>query len=189
MENVNEKRFHGFVILPRQSKHLRKELGTTLFLFYIDLAMEANWSRRDKKTLGVVQMTQSEVALALGVDQGTVSKKLDALLLIDKYCIVKNKRSITLNFMPLFLYDVAVEMGLNDYVNWNEAVADMHIINAELQEKYDKRNNIRTQKASLRVNTSSNASISLTLTDDIDVDEVDRGIERMKRERELEMQR
>lgn len=188
MEDVNEKKYHGFIVLPRQLKHLRKELGTNLYHFYIDLAMEARWNRKYKKTLGKIMMTQSELAVELGIDQGTVSKKLDALQ--SKNCIVKNKKSISLSFMPIFLYDIAVEIKLNDYANWQEVLEDMNINNAELQEKYDKRNNIRTQNTSLRVNTSSNASTSLSESDDyIDNDEVDRGIERMKREKELEIQK
>lgn len=188
MEDENEKKYHGYLILSRQLKHLRKELGTNLFQFYIDLALMARWGRKDKKTFCKIMMTQDEVADELGIDQGTVSKKLRALKTKHKDSFTKTKRSITLGFLPIFLYDVASKMHSNDYANWNEVYEDMHRINAELQEKHDKTHNRGAQKDPLSINTSSKVSVSLNPNNEeyIDLDEVDKGIEKMIKEREEE---
>jgi len=188
MEYENENKYHGYLILSRQLKHLRKELGTNLFQFYTDLALMARWSRKDKKTFCKIMLTQDEVAEELGIDQSTVSKKLGALKTKHKDSFTKTKRSITLGFLPIFLYDVASKMHSNDYANWNEVYVDMHRINAELQEKYDKTHNRGAQKDPLSINTSSKVSVSLNSNNEeyIDIDEVDRGIEKMVRERKEE---
>lgn len=185
MEDENEKKYHGYLILSRQLKHLRKELGSNLFHFYIDLVMEARWGRKYKKTFCKIMMTQSELASELGVDQGTISKKIAELKKRNKNSIIQNKRSITICFLPLFLYEVASKMPFNDYANWNEVYEDMHKIDAELQERYEKRHNSGTQNDPLSINTSSKVSSSLSSGEDdyIDVDEVAIGIERMNRER------
>lgn len=188
MEDENENKYHGYLILPRQIKHLRKELGPTLFLFYIDLALQARWSRRYKKTFCKIMMTQEELAKELSINQGTVSKKLKAL----EECksVISKTRSITVCYLPLFKYDVASQMHSIDYADWNEVYADMYRINAELQEKYDKSHNKGTQKSPLSINTSSKVSAYLNPNgEDIgldDLDGIEKGIEQMIRDREAQ---
>lgn len=157
--NVN---YHGYIVLSRQFKHLKKVLGRRLYLFYIELALEAYWSRRNRKYFGKIMLTQQDLAKVLEIDQGTVCKNLFALNKRIPNCITVTNRCITLNFYPLFTQEVASQMSLKDYDNAHDLYEDMNIFNEEIQGNYEKRHNTRTQKDPLSINTSSNVSISMT---------------------------
>ncbi len=177
-----DKGYHGNLCLSRQSKFLLQELGCDLYGFYIALVMEAIWYRGNKN-FGRIMMTQEELAIKFNMDQGTISRKFKALENRNRYCVIRHKRSITLGFFPLFLQDVASKIHSKNYANWHELYADMHRINAELQENYAISQDNRTQNASQSLRNSSNDSVSFSVnnygdTEEIDIDEVIEGIER-----------
>jgi transcriptional regulator with XRE-family HTH domain len=182
--NMNmEKRLHGYLVLPRQSKLLRQELGYDLFGFYLMLAMEAVWHRGNKR-FGQVVGTQAELAKILHMDQSTVSRNLGKLEK-HKYCVIRHEQKyITLGFFPLFLNDVSSKIYSKNYASLNELYADMHRINAELQEDYANMQDRRTQKAAQSSYGSSNEYVSSAgVNGEVDIDDIYEGIERMKRER------
>lgn len=196
-----DKGYHGYLILPRQSKLLLRELGHGLFGFYLELVMNAGWYRGNKN-FGRISKIQAELAIKLNMEQSTVSRNLTALQNRNKYCVIKHKNYLVLGFFPLFVKDVVSEIHSKDYAGLNELYADMHKINAEMQGKYafsqDKRtkNDGQSFKGSSNEDPSCGGSSGSGDTGDtggigdaadsenIDIDEVDEGIERMKKERE-----
>jgi len=182
MENVND--YHGYLALPRHSKLLLKELGYDLFGFYLGLVMCAIWYRGNKN-FGRIVKTQTELAESLHMTQTTVSRKFNELEK-HKYFVIRHKRGMILGYFPLFLPDVAKKIHSSDYANLHELYSNMHQINAELQGNYANSQDERTQNKSLRFNSSSkdNFSFPNLNSEEVDVDEVIEGIERMKKERE-----
>lgn len=130
-----DKKYHGFLGLPRQSKLLLNDLGYDLFGFYLGLVMEAVWFRGNTH-ISYVTKSQAEIGNALRCEQSTVSRNLKKLE--EKKYIVRhtNHKLICLKYFPLFLTDVARKMHSKNYANLDELYADMHKINAELQDKY-----------------------------------------------------
>lgn len=184
--NINmSKKYHGFIVLPRHSKLLYQELGYELFGFYLALVMQAPWDRRNEN-FGRIIKSQAQLAKEFNMNQSTISRRLTELE-NHKYFILRNQRQkyIILGYFPLFLYEVASQIHSKDYSNINELYADMHKVNAELQENYADMQDRRTQSDSQRLYISSNDNVSLPeLTYEIDVDDVDEGISRMIKERE-----
>lgn len=187
-----DKRLHGYLVLPRQSKLLRQELGYDLFGFYLMLVMEAVWHRSNKR-FGQVVGKQAELAKELHMDQSTISRNLSKLEK-HKYCVIRHEQKyIILGFFPLFLKDVASKIHSKNYTNLNELYADIHRINAELQDDYVNMQDKRTQKATQSLYSSSNEYLSSpgvsdevdTEEIDINIDEVERGIEKMREEEKI----
>lgn len=149
MKSKDEKKYHGFLTLPRHSKLLLHEIGYDLFGFYVNLVMLAIWHRK-KEEFGRITQKQHEIAKALLISQSTVSRRLKELEK-HKYYVVRRGEFIILGYFPLFLYDVSMKMYNNHYANTHELYADMHRINAELQENYAKMQEVQAQKAPQRV--------------------------------------
>lgn len=183
-----EKKYHGYLALPRQSKLLRQELGQDLFGFYLSLVMEAIWYRGNKN-FGRIVISQVELANEFNMDQTTISRKFKRLEK-HRYCVIRHKgKGITLGYFPLFLKDVAAKMYSKNYANLHELYADMHAINAELQDEYANLQVNRAQTTPQRLRSSSKDDVSFSRfssysggTEEIDIDEADRGIERMRQE-------
>lgn len=133
MKDIKDR--HGYLILPRQLKLLRQVIGVELFGFYLSLAMEAIWSRKNEN-FGLVMGTQAEIALKLNMDQATVSRKLKALNERFRYCVIKHKNSIRLGFFPLFVKDISSLIHSKNYANLNQLYEDMHSLNVELKREY-----------------------------------------------------
>ena len=150
----NPKRYHGFLVLPRHSKLLLKDLGYLLFGFHLGLVMEAIWYRGNSQ-IGYVLKSQIELASLLNCDQATVSRNLNALQ--EKRYIIRHTKYklIRLAYFPLFMSDVAGKMHSKDYANLNELYADMYRINAELQDKYAISQEKRAQKGGQSLYSSS----------------------------------
>lgn len=183
---IIDKHYHGYLMLPRQSMWLLQTLGHGLFGFYLELVMIANWDRRNKN-FGRIPETQAELARILSMEQSTISRNFAALQIRNKYCVIKHKEYLILGFFPLFIRDVVAQIHNKDYANLDELYADMHRINAELHQNYanlqDKRAQNDTQSVYGSYKQSSfKPSSSASSEDDIDVNEVDEGIEKMKRE-------
>lgn len=185
--------YHGYVILPRQSKLLLRVLGHGLFGFYLDLIMEASWHRRSKY-FGQIRNTQAELAKKLNMEQSTISRNIKAIQKRNRYCIIKRKNYLILGFFPLFLLDVVSKISRNDYEDLHALYADVHQINANLQENYAFLQDERTQNASQFRDSSNEGFPSGDVSDEVDtdndmyikddeIDDIDKGIERMRKER------
>lgn len=189
MQDENAKKYHGYIVLSRQSILMQQVLGISLFGFYTALAMYARWSRKDVKNFGKILMTQAELARELNMDQGTISRKIKELNNRNRYCVIKHKDSIMLGYFPLFVSEVASKLSGKNYATLHELYADMHRINAELQENYAISQDKQAQNKVLKLNRSSNDNVSFSddtngYSDVIDNDEIDEGIEKMKQVKE-----
>jgi hypothetical protein len=185
--------YHGYVILPRQSKLLLRVLGHGLFGFYLDLVMEASW-HRGSKYFGQIKNTQAELAKKLNMEQSTISRNIKAIQKLNRYCIIKRKNYLILGFFPLFVLDVVSKISRNDYEDLHTLYADVHQINANMQEKYAFLQDERTQNASQFRDSSSEGFFSGDVNNEVDtnedmyikdneIDDIDKGIEMMLRER------
>lgn len=175
----NTKKYHGFLGLPRHSKLLFYDLGYMLYGFYIGLVMEAVWFRGNPDFC-CINKTQKELAISLNCNQSTVSRIL-AELQARKY-LINHEVYKRLAYFPLFLTDVASKMHSKDYANLNELYADMHRINAEMQDKYALSQGKRDQNATQSLYSSSNDNLSFS-QEEINLDEIAAGIEKQKEEK------
>ncbi|MEK7571662.1 MAG: hypothetical protein AAB553_05305 [Patescibacteria group bacterium] len=191
MINVNE--YHGYLALPRHSMLLLHELGYDLFGFYLGLVMCTTWHRNNKQ-FGRITKNQTELAECLNMTQTTVSRKFKELE-NHKYFILRSKLGYIPGYFPLFLTDVANKIPKKNYANLHELYADISKINAELQYNYANSQDKRAQNKSQRLYSSSNdipGSSSPSNTpgefdvDELDNDEIDKGIERIIKEREMQ---
>lgn len=176
-----DRRKHGYLGLSRHSKFLYQQLGPRLYGFYITLVMEAGWDRR-YPSFGKVMQTQAQLGRTLGVHQSTVSRNLHDLGDKHKQLVIRHKDYIVLGFFPLFCIDVAQKIYSRDYSNLHDLYADVHWINAELQEKNANMQTNLPQKRSQRLYISSNNNFSTPSINpdinEIDIDEVYEGIDR-----------
>lgn len=186
-----DRRKHGYLALSRHSKFLYQQLGSRLYGFYITLAMEAGWDRR-YPSFGKVMGTQAQLGRTLGVDQSTISRNLQGLMNKHKQLVIPHKNYLLLGFFPLFSIDVAQRIYSSNYSNLYELYADMHRINAELQEKNAVSQINIPQKSHQRLYISSNNNLSTppiysdSNTNEIDIDEVYEGIKRINKDGDAE---
>lgn len=176
--------YHGFLGLPRHSKLLMYDMGFALFGFYLGLIMEAIWDRRNPDFSRVIR-TQKELSQLFNCSQSTISRGLKVLE--TKKYLIRYTDYILLKWLPLFLTDVAYKMHSKDYANLHELYADMNSINAELNEHYANSNNNRGQNDTQRLYSSFKDNISSfpnsnSKEEEVDIDEVARGIEEMNKE-------
>lgn len=177
--------YHGYLGLPRQSKLLMYDMGYALFGFYLGLIMEAIWDRRNPDFKRVIR-TQKELSEIFHCSQSTISRCLK--FLESKRYLIRHTDYILLKWFPLFLTDIAQKIHSKDYADLHELCADLDSVNAELNERYANSNNNRSQNATQRLYSSSKDNISSFPTNSndeyIDPDDVDKGIEELRRERE-----
>lgn len=174
--------YHGFLALPRQTKLLMKDLGLNLYGFYVALAMEAIWDRKNPD-IGRVVKKQIELAFSTGCNQSTISRLLKDLE--KRKYLIRHKDYIFLAYFPLFLNDVARKMYGKDYANLQELYADMYKINAELQQSYAISQHNRGQMSSQSLYISSNDNLSFSQNnapEDFNYDEIDRRINQARRD-------
>ncbi len=166
----NKVNYHGYLVLPRQAKLLEKDLGYALFGFYITLIMEAVWDRSNLQ-FSYITKSHSSLAVIMNCNQSTVSRQLKNLE--KKKYLIRYKDSIHLAYFPLFLKDVAKKMHSMNYANLHELYADIHRINAELQEDYAALHSTRGQIGYQSFNISSKVNLSSFADVYIDPDEID----------------
>lgn len=174
----NAKKYHGYLALPRHSKLLRQHLGYRLYHYYLELVTNAIWHRNNPQ-IGHVIGTQLDLAKILEVSQSTVSRILDSFDEKDRKYVLRRSRYFLLGYFHLFLTDVAGKMAKKDYATLNELYADMHKINAELQENYATSQEKRDRNTTQSFYRSSNVNLDSSQHpyDRVYVDEVAEEIE------------
>lgn len=175
------KKYHGYLALPRHSRLLIDELGYDLFGFYISLIMLAVWYRGNNNFCKIT-ITQAQIARELNISQSTISRRFKELEKY-RYYLIRRDGYMILGYLPLFLSDVATKIHSKDYANVDELYADMHKLNAELQEKYVISQDKRGQNAPQSLSSSSKNNSSL-FDDGIEDKDIERSIEEAGRETE-----
>jgi DNA-binding MarR family transcriptional regulator len=173
--------YHGFLALPRHTKLLIKDLGESLFVFYLRLAMEAVWHRNNHE-IGCVTKSQAALASIIGCDQSTVSRNLKELEV--RQYLIRRDDQIWMSYFPLFLADVARAIHSKDYANVHELYADIHKVDADLQASYAQAHIVpgedSPQSFSIPYKGDLGSSHSYSGNSDVDIDEISEGIERQR---------
>ncbi len=128
---MNKKtKYHGFLWLPRQVKHLLDDLGPLYFGIYLALILEAVWDPR-KDSYNYVLATNVKLGKLLQCNPSTASRYIKSLQV--KHYVIKGRGRLRVADLGLFEQDIATRLSGKDFANVHEVRAAVQGLYADLQ--------------------------------------------------------
>ena len=183
MGKIKRLNYHGYLGLLRHNKLVLHELGHLYFGTYMGLVLEATWDRA-KEDYGCVVATNKELEMLFGTHESTISRHIK--LLTFKRYVVKTKGIIKIIDFPLFELSIVRKLAGKDFASMQELRATVQELDAKVQEDIANMHDNQLQNTSQSSSVSSKVNLSLSqdsLEEDLNLEEIDKGIEQMIRER------
>lgn len=175
--------YHGYLALSRHSKLVLHDLGHLYFGIYMGLIQEAVWDRA-KEDFGYIVATNKELEKLFGADESTISRHIKALS--QKGYVVKTKGKVKIIDFPLFEISIVRKLAKMDFASMQELRATVQELNAKVQEDIASLHDNQLHNTSQSFNVSSKVDLGLSQDsseEKIDLEEIDKGIEQMRKER------
>ena len=181
MGKVKRLNYHGYLGLSRHNKLVLHELGHLYFGTYMGLVQEAIWDRA-KEDYGCVIATNKELEKLFGTHESTISRHIKVLSL--KGYVIKTKGMVEIIDFSLFELPIVRKLAGMDFASMQELRATVQELDAKVQEDIANLHDSQLQNAPQSSTVSSKVNLSLAQDssgEKIDLDEVDKGIEEMRR--------
>lgn len=181
---MNNSHYRGYIIMLRRILLLISEKGLDFgdFGFYVFLVLNADWDS-NHTTFGVIKKTDRQLALEHHCNPSTICRRKEVL---KSYELIEfdNKRIKIKNYL-IFTPKVAMKLAKKNIANLQEDIAEIEHAIAYQQSCVANMQNTDPNNSSPFKSSFKGNSHYESFSDE-DLDEIDKGIERMRLEKSLQ---